>query len=104
MKVHHLKIWPKYYRVFACGESTAQLRKNDRDFHEGDTVVLHEFDPALGIFTGHEIVPLPVYKMLEQHEGLTPGWCLLTLTIPASNITKFNKELAGKTALPLEVV
>ncbi len=42
---HELKIWPQYYCRVADGSKTFEVRKNDRGFQPGDTVVLKEFDP-----------------------------------------------------------
>ena len=45
--IHELKIWPQYYCRVADGSKTFEVRKNDRGFQLGDTVVLKEFDPKL---------------------------------------------------------
>ena len=42
---HILKIWPQYYCRVADGSKTFEVRKNDRGFQPGDTVILREFDP-----------------------------------------------------------
>lgn len=42
---HELKIWPQYYCRVADGSKTFEVRKNDRGFQPGDTVVLKEYDP-----------------------------------------------------------
>lgn len=44
---HDLKIWPQYYVRVADGSKTFEVRVNDRDFKEGDTVKLMEFDTTL---------------------------------------------------------
>jgi hypothetical protein len=43
---HDIKILPKYYRRVEDGTKTFEVRENDRDYQAGDTVSLHEFDPA----------------------------------------------------------
>jgi len=42
---HELKIWPQYYCRVADGSKTFEVRKNDRGFQPGDTVILKEWDP-----------------------------------------------------------
>lgn len=42
---HELKIWPQYYCRVADGSKTFEVRKNDRGFQPGDSVVLREWDP-----------------------------------------------------------
>jgi len=40
MQTHELKCWPTYFDAVARGEKTFEVRKNDRFFQQGDTVVL----------------------------------------------------------------
>lgn len=42
---HELKIWPQYYCRVADGTKTFEVRKNDRGFQPGDTVILREWNP-----------------------------------------------------------
>ncbi len=44
--IHELKIWPQYYCRVADGSKTFEIRKNDRAFQSGDTVILKEWDPT----------------------------------------------------------
>jgi len=41
---HLLKILTPYYYAVLRGSKTFEVRFNDRDFKEGDTVILSEFD------------------------------------------------------------
>lgn len=54
MAVHHLKTWPTYFQAIKRGDKTFELRLNDRDFREGDTLFLQEWNPMKGdgAFTG----------------------------------------------------
>lgn len=38
MKLHELKIKAEYMQAIALGRKTFELRKNDRDFNEGDLI------------------------------------------------------------------
>lgn len=42
---HDLKCWPKYYEYVASGDKTFEVRRNDRDFRVGDTLLLREYEP-----------------------------------------------------------
>lgn len=42
---HELKIWPQYYKPVSEGKKTFEIRKNDRGFQAGDTVLLREWNP-----------------------------------------------------------
>lgn len=44
-KVHELKIWPQYFGPVEDGRQNFQLRRNDRDYQEGDLLRLREWEP-----------------------------------------------------------
>lgn len=50
MKTHLLKIKPDFFSAVVSGKKTAELRKNDRDFHEGQILILREW--IRGKYTG----------------------------------------------------
>lgn len=37
---HYLKILPEYFKDVEFGTKTFELRRNDRDYHPGDMLVL----------------------------------------------------------------
>ena len=41
---HELKILPEYFNLVASREKTFEIRKNDRNYHAGDTLILKEWD------------------------------------------------------------
>lgn len=100
MAHHDLKAEPESFNLLALRTSQVQLRKNDRDFKIGDTCRFYEWNPVLKNFTGHTIRTVPIITILENHAGLTPGWCLIVLGLPTSSIGQFVVELAGKTKIP----
>lgn len=51
-KTHDLKTWPQFYRAVIDGRKTFEVRKNDRGFAEGDTLVLREWKPDTKNYTG----------------------------------------------------
>jgi len=48
---HELKILPQYFCRVSDGSKTFEVRKNDRGFQQGDTVVLKEWSDEIG-YTG----------------------------------------------------
>jgi len=43
--IHDLKTWPQYFARLVDGSKTFEVRKDDRGYQTGDTLVLREFDP-----------------------------------------------------------
>lgn len=41
---HELKIEPPYFQAVIDGRKTFEIRKNDRGYNAGDTVLLREYD------------------------------------------------------------
>jgi len=79
MTEHKVKSWPEFFNDIADGTKTFDLRKNDRDYQVGDTIVFEEFKPRLGTYTG-ELVTCRIGHMLKEFPGLMPGYVILGLT------------------------
>ena len=68
-QTHELKTHPMYFRSVACGEKPFEIRKNDRNYRVGDTLVLREFDPRCG-YSGEQVTATVTYiTCFEQQEG-----------------------------------
>lgn len=52
--IHNLKILPQYFNAIVSGKKKFEIRNNDRDFHEGDTVILKEWSADFG-YTGKQV-------------------------------------------------
>ena len=52
---HELKCWPEYFQAVQSGEKTFEVRRFDRPFAVGDILLLREWDPKSGDYTGREI-------------------------------------------------
>ncbi len=91
MAIHHLKTWPEFYRTILDGSKTFELRKNDRNFEVGDTVILQEWNPDTETYTGDQDEFVIGYIItsydtddafqtsLDNHLGLTPGYCIMSI-------------------------
>lgn len=75
-KVHDVKLGATFFDDVKTGRKTFELRKNDRGYKEGDTIVMHEYKD--GTTTGRTIEKKIVY-MLEDFTGLEDGYCILGL-------------------------
>lgn len=75
-KTHRLKTVNPHFSDILSGKKTAELRINDRDFAQGDTLVLCEWSDSHG-YSGREIT-VRVASILDQHPGLVPGCVMLS--------------------------
>ncbi len=52
MTLHKLKTWPTFFAAVERGIKTFEVRKNDRNFQVGDTLLLEEWNPETRSYTG----------------------------------------------------
>ncbi len=89
-QTHYLKCWPETFQPIFSGDRYFDLRKNDRKFAVGDTVVFQEWDTNKGKHTGLEI-RRKISHILEgvgsggiaPTHGLMRGYCIISLCSPA---------------------
>lgn len=53
--VHKLKININYFKDVLIGKKTFEVRKNDRDYKVGDSIVLNEWNNEEQYFTGRKV-------------------------------------------------
>jgi len=74
--VHELKVLPQYFKPLVMGKKTFEIRKADRDFKVGDTLVLREWDGEK--YTGSYVRKYITYILRNCPEyGLMDGYCIL---------------------------
>lgn len=76
VNTHHLKIWPKFFVDVKSGAKQFEVRKNDRNFEVGDTLILEEFDPIKQVKTGAWIPEEITYK-LDDPQFVKEGFVIL---------------------------
>lgn len=74
--IHELKILPVHFIPVLDGLKTAELRKNDRNFKVGDTLVLMEYN---GEYTGDGCERLVTH--VADVGSYLPGYVLLSMKI-----------------------
>ena len=73
--IHELKILPVYLDDVRIGKKTFEIRKNDRNFKEGDLLALNEFAPEKG-YTGNSCVVYVDYIM-NNPEYVKEGYVIM---------------------------
>jgi hypothetical protein len=80
---HEVKCWPSYFEAIKYGDKTFDIRKADRKYAVGNILVLREWDPDRGRYTGQEIRKKITYVLREGSipplHGLRPGYVVLSL-------------------------
>jgi uncharacterized protein DUF3850 len=80
---HELKSWPRSFSAVENGTKTFEIRRADRPFTVGDTLLLREWNPA-GHYTGRELRRLITYihsatDRVGPEWGVTGTHCVLGL-------------------------
>lgn len=61
MSIIKKKIWPEYFEAVVSGKKKYELRLNDFDIQEGDTLILEEWDPQTQNYTGRKTAKKVTY-------------------------------------------
>jgi len=74
--VHELKILPNYFKDVLLGKKTFEIRKNDRDYGVGDTLILKEWDKE---YTGREIEKEVSYILTDESGYVLTGHIIMSI-------------------------
>lgn len=80
--IHRLKTWPKFFRAVRSGRKTFEVRRFDRPFRSQDRLLLEEWDPDTGKYTGAQITKRITYIMKGGAFGIAADYCVLGLGAP----------------------
>jgi hypothetical protein len=94
MREHRLKTWPTYFEAIRRGDKRFEIRRNDRDYGVGDSLVLREWDPALrheGLIEADGYTPRTLrceitYVMHGGRLGIDPQFCVLGISEPTEEM------------------
>lgn len=76
---HRLKTWPEYFADVAAERKPFEVRRNDRDFREGDLLDLVEFEPQTGRESGKIVTRRAGYILRGPGFGIEAGYCVIGL-------------------------
>lgn len=75
---HELKIIPKYFKDVFLDLKKFEIRLNDRNYQEGDILILNEWNPETQKYTG-KTVARKVFNVYSNLPGLLPGYVILQM-------------------------
>lgn len=78
MKIHELKIAPKYYKEVLAGFKKVEVRLNDRDYQVGDVLFLNEWSRVTKRYTGGQ-VRRKITQVYKDLPGLKQDYVLLQI-------------------------
>lgn len=76
---HELKVWPDQFVGLASGDKKHEFRKNDRDFTNGDLILLREFDPNGDCYLGGQVLARITWISYGPEWGITDGFCAFSI-------------------------
>ena len=77
--IHELKTWPEYFEQVLMGKKKFEVRKHDRDYKVGDTLILKEWNPKTEKFTGRELARGVSYILHGGAFGIDFGTVVMSL-------------------------
>ena len=86
MIAHELKIWPIYFEAVLSGRKTFEYRFNDRNYQEGDMLILREYSNGSPYYSLGETRQGYTGRMIACYIGFVlglgnpPGMCILSLS------------------------
>lgn len=78
---HILKTWPGYFEETWNKNKLFEVRKNDRGFSAGDTLILQEWDPETKKYTGRVITSLVTFILHGGNFGISKSYCVMQIRI-----------------------
>ena len=82
MATHELKTINPYFQDVWMGRKAFEIRKDDRGFSLGDTLILQEYNAETESYTGRSIVCHVEYIIRKDtFGGLNPHYCAMGIYI-----------------------
>lgn len=80
MKIHELKTWIEYFNLVRIGAKNFEVRKYDRDFKEGDELLLKEWDNEKQEFTGRILHRKIDYILIGGQFGIEEDFIVMAMS------------------------
>jgi len=80
-RIHELKIWPSEFVMLKNFTKRYEIRRADRDYQVGDTVILREWDPTTGQYSGNACRAEIIHLTPPEKWGLPADLCVLGINV-----------------------
>lgn len=77
MVIHELKTWKEYFKMVFCSSKNFEVRKNDRDYKLGDTLLLKEWDNQTEEYTDRILHRRIDYILNGGQFGIEEGYVVM---------------------------
>ena len=77
-RIHRLKTWPVFYNQIEAGTKTFEVRRNDRDFQEGDILILDEWYATREFYAGRSQTFFATYA-LKAFPGIEADYIVMAI-------------------------
>ena len=83
MQIHKVKILPNHFRAVKKKLKKSEIRKNDRNYKDGDVLFLQEFDDRKQFksYTGSEVIVKVTHILHGGQYGIEEGYCVMSFRI-----------------------
>lgn len=79
--MHYLKCEQPYFSDVVSGNKNFEVRINDRDFKEGDVIILQEISKYGGAFTGSTQRVVITYVLQGGRFGIAHNYCVMGIKL-----------------------
>lgn len=76
--IHALKTLPEYFEAVISGTKLFEVRKNDRNYREGDLLALNEYDNKAKAYTGRSCLVYVDY-VLKDEKYCKQGFAIMSI-------------------------
>ena len=77
---HDLKILQPYFDAVMSGDKTFEIRRNDREYSVGDSLLLREWSERDG-FSGRQITADVTFLLNGGQFGIACGHCVMAIRV-----------------------
>lgn len=84
--LHELKTWPIPFAEVWSGNKLHEIRKADRPFKRGDSLLLKEWSPETKEYSGRWILARVTYLTEAGAWGLPPDSCVMSIVVEGKNL------------------